>query len=81
MQEDTYKISKKEKKMCSNTVREQNRNEAQPLLGNQNYAEEITRSRKKGIFVGFVLGLLIMAIVIVILNLPWDSVGKYKSVP
>ena len=64
--------------MCPNTVREQNRNESQPLLGNQNYVEEINRSRKKGIFAGLVLGILIMAIVIVILNLPWDSGGKYK---
>ena len=54
-------------------------NEAHPLLGNQNLEEEINKSRKKGLFAGLVLGLMIMAIVLVVLNLPWSSRGTSKN--
>ena len=54
-------------------------NKAHPLLGNQNLEEEINKSRKKGLFAGLVLGLMIMAIVLVVQNWPWSSGGTSKN--
>ena len=61
--------------MCPHSVKVEDGSEAQPLLASQNHEEEINQSRKKGFFAGLVLGLVVMAIVVVIINLPWSCGG------